>query len=121
MASYHIAEGYIQPEEEDSRPQYFDGKHYRHWKARMSVYVQSVDLQSWLIIQNGPLPIPGDQEGKEHDDEASYTREQMDVLQTNARAKHILYCALSMEEFKNTYRCKTAKEMWEKLEIIHRK
>lgn len=92
MASYQIAGGYLQPEEEDSRPPYFDGKHYRHWKARMRAYVRSVDHQAWLIIQNRPLPIPGDEEGKEHDDKASYTREQIDSLQINARAKHIRLC-----------------------------
>ncbi|KAH0697124.1 hypothetical protein KY290_014569 [Solanum tuberosum] len=125
MASHQFAEEYVQPE--DSRPPYFDGKNYRHWKARMRAYVQSVDYQSWLIIQNGPLPIPGDEEGKEHEDEASatkpktvkYTREQRDVIEHNARAKHLLNCALSWEEFGKIDSCKTAKEVWDRLEIRH--
>ncbi|XP_059291869.1 uncharacterized protein LOC132045330 [Lycium ferocissimum] len=125
MASHQIAGGITR--DEDSRPLYFKGEHYRHWKARMRTYVQSIDYQLWLVIQDGPLPIPGDDEGKKHEGEASattskinkYTKEQMDVMQTNARAKHLLYHALSMEEFENVSSCETAKEIWDKLEMLH--
>lgn len=87
----------------------------------MKTYVQSVYYQSWLILQDGPFLILGDWEGMKYVDDTSteYTREQEDVIQANARGHHILSCALSMEEFENISSCETAKESWDKLEIIH--
>lgn len=93
----------------------------------MKAYVQSVDYQSWVIIQDGPLAIPADEEEEKHEGEASdtkqktvkYTKEQKEAIQANARAKHILNCALSREQFGIIFTCKTAKEMWDRLETYH--
>ena len=41
-----------------SRPPYFDGTNYIHWKARMKIYLQYVDYHLWLNVSKGPyIPI----------------------------------------------------------------
>ncbi|XP_070040165.1 uncharacterized protein [Nicotiana tomentosiformis] len=46
-----------------------------------------------------------------------YTDEQADVITVNAKAKNLLYNAISREEYEKISRCETAKEMWDKLEV----
>lgn len=70
-------------DEENSRPPYFNGEHYSHWKARMRTYVQSVDYRAWLVIQDGPLPIPADDEGRKQKVRHPIQKEQKDAIQTN--------------------------------------
>uniref|UniRef100_A0A6N2N939 DUF4219 domain-containing protein n=1 Tax=Salix viminalis TaxID=40686 RepID=A0A6N2N939_SALVM len=36
-----------------SRPPFFDGNDYAYWKARMTIYLQSIDFDLWLSIENG--------------------------------------------------------------------
>ena len=40
-------------------------------------------------------------------------------METNAKAMNILNCALCPKEFNQLLTCKTAKEIWDKLEITH--
>nr|XP_009780387.1 PREDICTED: uncharacterized protein LOC104229433 [Nicotiana sylvestris] len=88
----------------------------------MKVYVQSIDYRAWLVIQNGPRPIPKNSVGKKlvkRESMFDYTKEQLDIMQTNARAINMLYCAISEEEYKRISTCKTAKDIWDRLENIH--
>ena len=32
------------------RPSYFDGSNYTYWKARMKIYLQSIDYELWLNV-----------------------------------------------------------------------
>ncbi|XP_070024890.1 uncharacterized protein [Nicotiana sylvestris] len=48
-----------------------------------------------------------------------YTKEQLDIIQTNAREINMLYCAISEEEYKRISTCETAKDIWDRLENIH--
>ncbi|XP_070034973.1 uncharacterized protein [Nicotiana tomentosiformis] len=87
------------------------------------VYVQSLDYLAWLVIQNGPRPIPNNSDGRKLEKGASifdYTKEQLDIMQTNARATKMLYCATSEEEYKNISTCEIAKNTWDRLKNIHR-
>lgn len=59
----------------------------------MKVYVYSIDYQAWLAIQNGPKLIPNNSNGKKLIKRASifdYTKEQLDIMQINARAINML-------------------------------
>ena len=40
-------------------------------------------------------------------------------IELNAKAVNMMHCAISFEEYRKISRCKTAKEMWDKLEITH--
>jgi len=48
-----------------------------------------------------------------------YTDEQDVVITVNAKAKNLLYNAISGEEYEKISSCETAKEMWDKLEITY--
>ena len=37
-----------------SRPPFFDGNDYAYWKDMMIIYLQSIDYDLWLSIENGP-------------------------------------------------------------------
>ncbi|XP_070013870.1 uncharacterized protein [Nicotiana sylvestris] len=85
----------------------------------------SYDIKVWRVIKKGNLLIPPrkDENGQvilstyplDLDD---YTDEQVIVITINAKAKHLLYNAFSGEEYEKIPSCETAKEMWDKLEVI---
>ncbi|XP_070026317.1 uncharacterized protein [Nicotiana sylvestris] len=48
-----------------------------------------------------------------------YTKEQLDIMQTNATAINMLYYMNSEEEYKRISTYETAKDIWDRLENIH--
>nr|XP_009795406.1 PREDICTED: uncharacterized protein LOC104242105 [Nicotiana sylvestris] len=86
----------------------------------------SYDIKIWREIKKGNLPIPPKKDANgqvitstdplDFDD---YTDEQAVVITVNAKAKNLLYNAISGEEYKKVSSCETAKEMWDKLEVIY--
>ncbi|XP_070032622.1 uncharacterized protein [Nicotiana tomentosiformis] len=122
MTGYQITETVLQEGYSTRRPPYFNSQDYNHWKERMKVYVQLMDYRAWIIIHNVPRPIPNNNDGNKLVKRASifdYTKEQLDIKLTNARAINMLYCAISEEEYKKISMCETAKAIWKKLENIH--
>ncbi|XP_033512182.1 uncharacterized protein [Nicotiana tomentosiformis] len=122
MAGHQITETVLQEGYSTRRPSYFNSQYYSHWKKRMKVYVQSIDYRAWLVIQNRPRLIPNNNDGKKPikgESIFNYTKEQLDIMQTNAREINMLYCAISEEEYKKISTCETAKAIWDKLKNIH--
>ncbi|RHN73351.1 hypothetical protein MtrunA17_Chr2g0297511 [Medicago truncatula] len=37
-----------------SKPPYFDGTNLTEWRELMKIFIQSVDFEVWLVIENGP-------------------------------------------------------------------
>ena len=73
---------------------------------------------------NGPKPIPGltekDDTEKPFDPESfDVTKEQQEVIQTNARAISLLYYAVRGAKYDKISTCETAKEMWDKVEVTY--
>ncbi|XP_058727885.1 uncharacterized protein LOC131599609 [Vicia villosa] len=102
-----------------SKPPYFDGKNYAEWEKSMMIYIQSVDFKLWLVIKNGPKVPKKTIDGKECEkSEDEYNDEDMKMMEQEAKAKHILCCALNPFDLKRVSSCKTAKEMWDKVENI---
>ncbi|GAV80046.1 hypothetical protein CFOL_v3_23508 [Cephalotus follicularis] len=48
-----------------------------------------------------------------------YNEREKEMLKLNAKAKHIIFCALSSNEFDRISSCDSAKEIWDKLEDFH--
>ena len=49
-----------------NRPPLFNGSHYRYWKIRMQVFLESQSLDVWSIIEEGyhdPIITEQDSEG----------------------------------------------------------
>ncbi|KAH0673757.1 hypothetical protein KY285_005200 [Solanum tuberosum] len=82
-----------------TRPPYFNGKHFSHWKVRMEKFIQSYDVKVLRVIKLGDISIPT---SKNSDDGQSsttpslenYTNEQMEVIQINSKAKKMYYTKL---------------------------
>ena len=104
----------------------FNGTHYRYWKIRMQVFLESQSLDVWNIIEEGyhpPTITEQDSEGYvisiKLKPKKEWTQGEKDRANLNAKAKNSLYCALSQEEFNRVVNCNTAKEVWDTLETTH--
>ncbi|GMI78148.1 hypothetical protein HRI_001484100 [Hibiscus trionum] len=94
-------------------PPLFKGEGYFQWSNIMKYFIQGFNLDIWMIIKDGHL-------------EAPKKKKKMSVKDTkkdhlNAKAIHILLCALSEEISKKISPSKSAKEIWEKLEKLYGK
>ncbi|XP_070050011.1 uncharacterized protein [Nicotiana tomentosiformis] len=102
------------------KPPYFNGQYFSHWKVRMEIYAKSYDVKVLRVIKKGNYPLPVvAQPPADPEDIDEYIDEQMAVVQVNAKARNLLYNAISGEEYEKTSSCDTAKEMWDKLEVTY--
>ncbi|KAH0720227.1 hypothetical protein KY284_005257 [Solanum tuberosum] len=76
-----------------TRPPYFNGKHFSHWKVRMEKFIQSYDVKVLRVIKLGDISIPT---SKNSDDGQSSTTP-------------------SLENYTN----EQMEEMWDKLEVTY--
>ncbi|XP_050233044.1 uncharacterized protein LOC126681539 [Mercurialis annua] len=81
---------------------------YMYWKIKMRVFVQAMDLDMWMLIENGPRP---------QTKMALEVDERLILLEK--RAMHVLYCALDDNALASIVGCNSAKDIWDKLELIH--
>ncbi|GAV75341.1 zf-CCHC domain-containing protein/DUF4219 domain-containing protein/UBN2 domain-containing protein, partial [Cephalotus follicularis] len=100
---------------------FFDGNNYSQWKAKMTIFIQALDCNLWDIIIDGPeLPLIISQEGnKTLKPRSSYTDDDRKKVKLNAKAKHVIICALNSNEFNRVSSCATTKEMWDRLEVTY--
>ncbi|KAH0734819.1 hypothetical protein KY285_010526 [Solanum tuberosum] len=106
-----------------TRPPYFNGKHFSHWKVRMETFIKSYDVKVWRVIKLGDISITKSLDESQSSTIPSlenYTNEQMEIIQINSKAKNVLYNAISGEEYENISCCDTAKDMWDKLEVTYK-
>ncbi|XP_070034664.1 uncharacterized protein [Nicotiana tomentosiformis] len=92
----------------------------------METYTLSYDIKVWRVIKKGNLPIPPKKDANgqvilssDPLDLDDYTDEQAAAITVNAKAKNLLYNTISGEEYEKRSSCKTAKEMWDKLEVTY--
>ena len=103
-----------------NRPPYFNGSNYSYWKARMRIYIQSVDFELWRIVANGPFTISKTVEGtSKSKPEEEWDAQDLKKAQLNAKAIGLFYNALCENEFNRISACETAEEIWDKLEVAH--
>ncbi|GAV77117.1 zf-CCHC domain-containing protein/DUF4219 domain-containing protein/UBN2 domain-containing protein, partial [Cephalotus follicularis] len=100
---------------------FFDGNNYSHWKAKMTIFIQSLDYNLWDLIVDGPdLPTTINENGeKVPKPRTRYNDEDRKKVQMNAKAKHIIICAINSNEFNRVSSCVSAKEMWDRLEVTY--
>ena len=101
-----------------NRPPLFCGDNFTHWMSLMKMFIMDQDLELWSIIPKGPHTFYTEVGGKKiakSEEELSAT--ELEKHSKNYRAIHLLYCALSAEEFNKISSCKTAKEIWDKLTV----
>lgn len=102
-----------------SKPPYFDGKNCTEWKKFMMLFVKSNDFNLWLVIKNGqkiPKKVINGEEIEKSEDE--FDAKDMKIMKREAKAKHILCCALNPDDLKRVSSLNTAKEMWDELDKL---
>ncbi|XP_075091982.1 uncharacterized protein LOC142172107 [Nicotiana tabacum] len=120
MANQFIVGALFQEGTSQVRPPYFNGQYFSHWKVRMKIYAKSYYVKVWRVIKKGNHPLPAAaQPPADPEDIDEYTDEQMVVVQVNAKARNLLYNAISGEEYEKISNCDTAKEIWDKLEVTY--
>ena len=93
------------------RPPLFNGLDYTYWKTRMRVFLISMNLDLWNIIENG-FQLPSKPMNEWSDLEKKY-------FSLNAKAMNALFCALDKNEFNRISTCEMAFDIWRTLEITH--
>ena len=93
------------------RPPLFNGLDYTYWKTRMRVFLISLNLDLWNIVENG-FQLPSKPMYEWSDLEKKY-------FSLNAKAMNALFCALDKNEFNRISTCETAFDIWRTLEITH--
>ncbi|GAV72535.1 hypothetical protein CFOL_v3_16023 [Cephalotus follicularis] len=96
-------------------PPLFDGDNYSESKVKMTSFIQSLDYDLWYII------VFGHEMPKENvsNSRIRYNEKEKEILRLNAKAKHLLFCALNSNVFDCISSCIMAKEIWDKLEYFY--
>nr|KYP56640.1 hypothetical protein KK1_002884 [Cajanus cajan] len=101
------------------RPPVFNGENYVYWKIRMRIFIEAIDIAVWNAIENGPyIPMTKDDDKKEKH-WSEWSDDEKKRAQYDYRAKNIITSALSIDEFFRISQCKSAKEMWDTLQVTH--
>nr|CAD1838597.1 unnamed protein product [Ananas comosus var. bracteatus] len=107
MATFHATiEG-----QSIARSPFFNGSNYTYWKVRMQIFLQSLDFDLWDIVENGYI--------KPTTTTSTWKAEDKGKFNLNSKAMNALHCALDSNEFNRISTCKTAKEIWDKLAVVH--
>ncbi|KAL5569300.1 hypothetical protein UlMin_025875 [Ulmus minor] len=86
----------------------------------MTIFLQSMDYELWDVIEKGPyIPMKKCEESLVEKLKSEWDDTDKKRISINARAMNTLFCALSMEEFNRIRSCKTAKDIWNTLEVTH--
>ncbi|MQL79287.1 hypothetical protein Taro_011727 [Colocasia esculenta] len=94
-----------------SRPPFFDGTDYSYWKNRMQVFLRAQNFELWKIVNKGAYTLP--------EDEDTWTKDQIAKGTLNWSALNMVQCAVHPNEYSRVSICSSAKEMWDKLELIY--
>nr|KYP53552.1 hypothetical protein KK1_024445 [Cajanus cajan] len=103
-----------------NRPPIFNGEGYHYWKSRMQIFIEAIDLNIWDAIEIGPF-IPTIVVGHEIKNlpKDQWSEDDRRKVQYNLKAKNIITSALGIDEYFRISNCKSAKEMWDTLEVTH--
>ncbi|GAV87604.1 UBN2 domain-containing protein, partial [Cephalotus follicularis] len=88
----------------------------------MTIFIQSLDYNLWNLIVDGPdFPSVRDENGESiPKPRNTYNDEDRRRVQMNAKAKHIIICAINSSEFNIVSSCVSAKEIWDRLEVTYK-
>ena len=103
--------GYIAEGHSVKKPPYFNGSDYTYQKNRMQVFLRAQDHHIQKVVSKGPFDLP--------EDDDTWTRDQIMKSNLNWSAMNIMQCTLHPTEFSRVSSCTTAKEMWNKLQVIY--
>jgi len=87
----------------------------------MENYIQADDYELWMLIKNTPLiPKKATENGKIIPKKPEeFSAEDFRMMEKNAKVKKLLYFGLGPEEHTCISKCKSAKEIWDALQVVH--
>ena len=103
------------------RPPMFDGKFYTYWKNRMEIFIKTENYQVWRVIEIGDFEVMTIKSNNETIPKpiTEYEKEDFQKMEMNALAIKLLHCGLGPNEHNRIMGCKTAKQIWDLLEVTH--
>ena len=101
-----------------NRPPLFCGVNCQFWNVRMQIFIESTNKGIWDAIENGPF-IPQVKKDDVFVDKpwSEWTESDSKKVKFDWIAMNIITSALSCDEFSRVSQCKSAKEMWDILEV----
>src|SRR6266542_1495780 len=94
----------------DGNPPVFDGNDFQYWKVRMTCFLEAAGMDVWRVTVEGYNPPVGPH---------APTVEEELLVKANAKAKNLLYGAMTKEVFNRVCSCVTFHDIWTALELIH--
>ena len=91
------------------KPPEFDGVNYPYWKIKMQAHLMGIDWRVWEIVEDPNYEVLAARVGQE----------QVDQHNANSRARSVLFSSLRDTDFERVSDCKTAHEIWKRLESYH--
>ncbi|CAO2837831.1 unnamed protein product, partial [Amaranthus hypochondriacus] len=103
------------------RPPMFDGKFYTYWKNRMEIFIKAENYQVWRVIEVGDFEVTTTNSNNETVPKpiTEYEKEDFQKMEMNALAIKLLHCGLGPNEHNRIMGCKSAKQIWDLLEVTH--
>ena len=104
-----------------TRPPGFHGDNYAFWKMKFRTFVLATEYGLWNVFEDGDyIPKTTDGEGNIVDKKPSqFTDQEKKEVTLNHKAVLLLQSALSNNECFRICNLKTAKQMWEALEVAY--
>ncbi|XP_073221498.1 uncharacterized protein [Cicer arietinum] len=103
-----------------NKPPCFIGEHYDFWKIRMQANLEAQGDGIWDAVENGHhIPTTVINNKEEIKIKNSWTDEDKRKVLFDTKAKNMLQSALGMDELFCISYCKSAKEIWDMLEVTH--
>jgi hypothetical protein len=99
----------------------FNGDNYDYWKDCMCIHMTSRDKELWNVIVTGPfIPTRTDANGiVTLKPKNKWTTDEERKWSYDLKARNILISSLGIDEYFRISNCRSAKNMWDTLEIAH--
>src|SRR6266540_1168326 len=94
----------------DGCPPVFDGSDFQYWKVRMACFLEAAGMDVWRVTVEG-YTSPGNPRAP--------TAEEEPLVKANAKARNLLYGAMTKEVFNRVCSRVTAHDILTTLELIH--
>ncbi|PIN22109.1 hypothetical protein CDL12_05199 [Handroanthus impetiginosus] len=93
---------------------------YSLWRGRIKEFLLTIDFELRFVMKLGYKgPIKNTNEIIDIDQLKDIPKEEKRAMSIDAKAKDILACALTRQEYNRVCNCETAKQMWDMLQITH--
>ncbi|PIM97032.1 hypothetical protein CDL12_30505 [Handroanthus impetiginosus] len=96
-----------------SRTLLFNGTNYSLWKGRIKEFLMEIDFELWFVVKLGYKgQIRDTDQITDIDQLKDIPKEEKIAMSMDAKAKNILVCALTRQEYNRLCNCDTAKKNW---------